>query len=211
MWLSAAHIPGTANIEADKQSRILKDASEWKLYPAVFQNIVEKFGKPDIDLFATRINKLLDGYVSWHPEPKAMAINFFSLTWSNNYFYMFRPFGRVGRVLAKIHRDETNTQRRDKYSDSCTRLVNPILVPAVATDDQWEPTVISAITKKFGIATKTLCEPPARQKTPVISNNSSNSNLGNNTTEEKLEDLLEYQHIANIILILNNGQLLLKI
>ena len=64
MWLSAAHIPGTANIEADKQSRILKDASEWKLYPAVFQNIVEKFGKPDIDLFATRINKLLDGYVS---------------------------------------------------------------------------------------------------------------------------------------------------
>ena len=38
-----------------------------------------------------------------------MAINFFSLTWSNNYFYMFRPFSRVGRVLAKIHRDETIT------------------------------------------------------------------------------------------------------
>ena len=64
MWLSVAHIPGTVNIEVDKQSRILEDATEWKLYPAVFQKIVEKFGKPAIDLFATRINKLLDGYVS---------------------------------------------------------------------------------------------------------------------------------------------------
>ena len=33
-----AHVPGTVNIEADKQSRILEDATEWKLYPAVFQN-----------------------------------------------------------------------------------------------------------------------------------------------------------------------------
>ena len=109
MWLSAAHIPGTVNIEADKQSRILEDATEWKLYSSVFQKIVQKFWKPDIDLFVTRINKPLDGYVSWHPEPKAMAINAFSLTWNNNYFYMFPPFSLVGRVLAKIHRDETKT------------------------------------------------------------------------------------------------------
>ena len=109
LWLSAAHIPGTVNIEADKQSRILEDATEWKLYPAVFKKIVEKFGKPDIDLFPTRIDKQLDGYVSWHPEPKAMAINAFSLTWNNNYFDMFPPFSLVGRVLAKIHRGETNT------------------------------------------------------------------------------------------------------
>ena len=68
-----------------------------------FSKLVEKFGKPDIDLFATRINKQLDGYVSSHPEPKAMAINAFCLTWNNNYFYMFPPFSLVGQVLAKIH------------------------------------------------------------------------------------------------------------
>ena len=108
MWLSAAHIPGTVNIEADKQSRVIVDGTEWKLNPALFQKIVEKFGKLVIDLFATRINKQLGRYVSWHPEPEAIAVNALSLTWNNNCFYMFPPFSLVGRVLAKIHRDMTN-------------------------------------------------------------------------------------------------------
>ena len=28
LWLSAAHIPGTVNIEANKQSTVLEDATE---------------------------------------------------------------------------------------------------------------------------------------------------------------------------------------
>ena len=60
-------------------------------------------------------------------------------------------------------------------------MVNPILVPAVATDDQPGPSVFSTFIKKFDIATQTLCEPPPMQKTPV------NSNQGNNTTEKILE------------------------
>ena len=55
MWVSAAHILGTINNEADKQSRVLEDATEWKLNLAVFHKIVEKFGKQDICLQATRI------------------------------------------------------------------------------------------------------------------------------------------------------------
>ena len=60
-------------------------------------------------------------------------------------------------------------------------MVNPLLIPAVATDDQPGPSVFSFVTKKFDIATQTLCEPPATQKPPV------NSNQGNNTTEKILE------------------------
>ena len=74
-----------------------------------------------------------------------------------------------------------DSQRQVKCNDSCTRLVNPILVPTVATDDQPGPIAFSAITKKFDIATQTLCEPPIIQKTPV------NSNQGNNNTEKNLE------------------------
>ena len=59
LWVSAAHIPGKNNIEADQQSRILQDATEWKLHPELSQKIVDKFGKPDIDLFASRINRQL--------------------------------------------------------------------------------------------------------------------------------------------------------
>ena len=77
LWISAAHIPSKNNIEADEQSRILRDATEWKLHPELFQKIVDKFGKPDIDPFASR---QLKGYMSWHPDPEAMQVNAFSLT-----------------------------------------------------------------------------------------------------------------------------------
>ena len=75
LWVSTAHIPGKDNIEADQQSRILQDATEWKFHEKLFQKIIDKFGKPDINLFASRINRELKRYVSWNPEPETMAVN----------------------------------------------------------------------------------------------------------------------------------------
>ena len=71
MWVSAAHIPGKDNIEADQQSRILQDATEWKLHPELLQKVVHKFGKPDLHLFASKISRQLKSYACWHPEPDA--------------------------------------------------------------------------------------------------------------------------------------------
>ena len=71
---------------------------------------------------------------------------------------MFRHVPTFQSCWSSISEDP---QRQDNCSDSCTRLVNPILVPAVATDDQPGPVVFSAVTKKFDIATQTLREPPA--------------------------------------------------
>ena len=62
--VSAAHIPGKNNIEVDQQFRILQEATEWKLHPELFQKINDKFGKLDIDLFASRISRQLKRYVS---------------------------------------------------------------------------------------------------------------------------------------------------
>ena len=87
LWLPGVHIPGKCNIEADQQSRILQDATEWKRHPELFQKVVDKFGKPDIDLFASGIYRQLKRCVSWHPEPEAMAFNAFSLTWNNKFFF----------------------------------------------------------------------------------------------------------------------------
>ena len=60
-------------------------------------------------------------------------------------------------------------------------MVNPILGHKVATDEQPGPAVYSAGTKKFDVATQTLLEAPAVEKTPV------NRNQDNNTTEKNLE------------------------
>ena len=44
------------------------------------------------------------------------------------------------------------------------QISQPILVPAVATDDQPGPFVFLAVTKKFDIITQNLKLPPAMQK-----------------------------------------------
>ena len=50
LWISAAHITGASNEEADNQSRIPYDVIEWQINQKFFKKIYEKFLKPDIDL-----------------------------------------------------------------------------------------------------------------------------------------------------------------
>ena len=52
IWLSASHLPGKSNVEADRLSRLNHRCSEWKLKVEIFDKIVNIFGLPDIDLFA---------------------------------------------------------------------------------------------------------------------------------------------------------------
>ena len=82
------------------------------------------------------------------------------------------------------------------------QISQPILVPVVATDDQPRPLVFLVVTKKFDIATQNLQVPTPMQKKKRTVVNSSQSN---HTTEN-------YLNIASIIIIiLNNGYLILKI
>ena len=169
MWISAAHTPGKYVIETDHQSRILQDATEWKLHLELLQKIVHKFGKPDINLFASRINRQLKRYVSWHPEPDAMAVNAFSLTWNNKFFYMFPPFSLVDQVLANVIRDKTDA----------------VIVVPDWSNQYWYPQLIqmttqkplfSTITKKSDAYTQTLRVPYTTSET------SFNGNQGNAST-----------------------------
>ena len=103
--LTAAHVAGTANIEADRLSRVFNDDLEWSLDESVFRNIETAFGILEIDMFASRLNKKLSHYVSRFPEPLAWAIDAFSLDWGNKLLYMFPPFSLIARVLQKVHQD----------------------------------------------------------------------------------------------------------
>ena len=58
--MSAAHIPGSSNVDADQLSRNLNLNLEWMLSKPIFQRIVSLFGKPDIDLFASRLDAQRD-------------------------------------------------------------------------------------------------------------------------------------------------------
>ena len=50
IWLTAAYIPGTKNVAADRESRVFSDNKEWIIRPDIFQTITDIWGEPSIDL-----------------------------------------------------------------------------------------------------------------------------------------------------------------
>ena len=101
--------PGLDNVEADRASRVFHDNVEWALNPKHFEKACKVFGKPDIDLFASRLNYKCHHYISWLPDPQAEAVNAFSMTWRGLNAYGFPPFSLIQRTLNKLARDKVHT------------------------------------------------------------------------------------------------------
>ena len=100
--ISAEHLPGVKNIKADVESRTLHSSAEWMLHPMLCQWIMQVMGPCRVDLFATRLNSQLPHYISWRPDPFAVATNAFQIPWLYLNAYAFPPFCLVGRCLQKI-------------------------------------------------------------------------------------------------------------
>ena len=105
IYLSAAHVKGTENVEADRLSRIEVVDAEWSIPQCLFDQICSVFGRPSVDLFASRINHKLECFLSWHPDPSAAATDAFAFSWCDFYGYAFPPFSVLGKVVQKIIRD----------------------------------------------------------------------------------------------------------
>ena len=107
IWLSATHIPGVLNVEADRESRLFSDSTEWSINKTVFKNIIECFGTPDVDLFASRLNNKLATYYAWKPDPFAKGIDSLVHSWNMySLAYCFPPFSILHQVLQKIEMDQ---------------------------------------------------------------------------------------------------------
>ena len=105
IMLTAEHLKGANNQIADRESRIYKDSSNWMLDKSVFRQLERVMGVTHIDLFADRTNTQKHLYVSWKPDPFAIATDAFTITW-NQVSYAFPPFCLIGRCLAKIRQDK---------------------------------------------------------------------------------------------------------
>lgn len=106
IWLSASHIPGHENVEADFQSRHLNLRTEWSLNQSIFDQLCLRYGTPEIDLFASRTNAKLNTFVSWHPEPGAFHVDAFSMSWKHYYVYVFPPFSLLSRIAQKLAQEK---------------------------------------------------------------------------------------------------------
>lgn len=101
--LIARHIRGKANVLADSLSRkntIVQ--TEWTIHQATINGIFSLWGKPHIDLFATRLNRRLPIFVSPVPDPLAESVDALTLDWTGLEAYAFPPPALLGIVLRKI-------------------------------------------------------------------------------------------------------------
>ena len=73
----------------------------------VFNAIQERWGKCDIDLFASRPNFKVPQYVSRRPNPWAQFINALLMNWKPHNFYAFPPFSLLATCLQKVVQDQS--------------------------------------------------------------------------------------------------------
>ena len=137
IWLSACHIPGSTNMEADTESRQFNSSTEWSLNLEVFADLDKMWGPFELDLFASRLNFKVSSYVSWKPDPGAKYVNAFFVSWKEYYFYAFPPFSVIAACLQKIEQDQATGvllvpvwQTQPWFTPLLHLLVeNPVLFP----------------------------------------------------------------------------------
>ena len=137
IWLTATHIPGIQNEAADRFSRKFRDRTEWQLNPSVFKLLVKRWGRPEIDLFASRHNCQLKPFVSWHADPDAFATDAMSLSWKHKFVYIFPPFSMLSRVLQKLQEDQSRAlviaplRRTQVWFPKMSRMLisKPVVLP----------------------------------------------------------------------------------
>ncbi|CAJ0925266.1 unnamed protein product, partial [Ranitomeya imitator] len=68
--------------------------------------IVHMWGRPSVDLFASKTNKKVQKFCSLNPAERSLAVEAFSLEWTSGLLYAFPPICLIPAVLKKIREDK---------------------------------------------------------------------------------------------------------
>ena len=91
---------GASNVLADALSRDRPIAMEWELDMESFQWILSLSVRPQVDLFATRVNRKLSLYVSPILDEKAIMVDAFRMDWNSwKTIYLFPQVKMLPQVL----------------------------------------------------------------------------------------------------------------
>lgn len=104
--ISVEFVPGKLNVLADQLSRASSPIpTEWSLHFSVLEPVWRLWGRPHVDLFATRFNSKLPLFVSPYPDPQALAVNAFAMHWENLCVYAYPPISLLPKVLEKFRKE----------------------------------------------------------------------------------------------------------
>ncbi|XP_063809669.1 uncharacterized protein LOC135026146 [Pseudophryne corroboree] len=119
--LSAVFIPGVDNWEADFLSRHDLHPGKWGLHQEVFAEITSRWGLPQIDMMASRLNKKLRRYCARSRDPRAVAVDALVTPW---------VFQSVCVPSSSTHLKDIENHKTKKSADNthCPRLASKGLV-----------------------------------------------------------------------------------
>jgi len=148
--LIALYIRGESNVLADVLSRKGKIVqTEWTIHQGTLDSVFSGWGKPMIDLFATRLNFRLPLYVSPVEDPQAWSVDALALDWTGLAAYAFPPPVLLPRVLRKVR------------SESCSLILLAPNWPA----QPWFPLLLSMLVEvpvKLPLRRDLLSQPQSR-------------------------------------------------
>ena len=87
-------VSAVKNTATDFRSRLCYNNKEWSLNESVAKSLFGQFRKPEIDLFAIRLNTKCTKYASYKPDPDAY-VNVFSLSWLDLNTYICSIYNLV--------------------------------------------------------------------------------------------------------------------
>ncbi|KAF6215126.1 hypothetical protein GE061_009875 [Apolygus lucorum] len=101
--VKAHFIPSVCNSVVDNLSR-QKAPPDWHVLPKITQMIFQRWGVPEIDLFATSNSAVIPSYVSHDSTDRsAVFINAFSRVWKYNLAWIFPPPALIPQVLQHLN------------------------------------------------------------------------------------------------------------
>lgn len=126
-------LAGIRNVESDALSRWEMTHKEWRLAPTLFRRLCRLLNtSPEVDLFASRQNRQVDRFFSYHHDYEALGTNCFHANWSRlGRVYAYPPPIMIPRLLQKL--------RRDGVKNAI------VLVPLWMTQNWW-PTMLEMLT-----------------------------------------------------------------
>ena len=102
---------------------------EWMPDHNLFEQITKHLGLPVANLFASRVNHQIPEFVSWRPEPEAIATDAFNTPWDFPLTYLFPPFYLIPMCLRKVMQEQ----------------VDCILIAPVWRSWPWYPALLSIL------------------------------------------------------------------
>ncbi|XP_056260073.1 uncharacterized protein LOC130186807 [Seriola aureovittata] len=102
MSLKALYLPGVANVAADLLSRCGPRPGEWRLHPQVVKAIWARFGRAQVDLFASQETTHCPLWYSIAGPVGTFGVDAIAHKWPQGLLYAFPPFPLIPVVLARV-------------------------------------------------------------------------------------------------------------